>query len=301
MSSAFRLRGTFLLLVGLSVAGGAGCSVEISGQRLLHPAAAGTLSQDALTHAAPLFTVSRHEIIAPDGTRLHAVRLRQPGARQTVLYFGGRKYTIGASAATTASRFVPLGVDLFMADYRGYGESGGTSTASGIADDVLAVFDYVASLHDIGDARIIVHGHSMGSFAAGYVAAHRPVGGVVLESSVTTTEDWVRARVPAVLRPFVRVKIADDLKGKGNLAYISAIDEPLLILVGAADRTTPPRLSKALYAASPLPVERKSLVIVSGAGHSGAMTHESAIVAYRRFLRSVQDKGPGGSPPNAVR
>lgn len=299
--SAFRLRGTLLLLVGLSAAGAAGCSLEMSEQRLLHPSAAGTLSQDALTLAVPVFTVSRHDIISPDGTRLRAVRLRQPGARQTILYFGGRKYTIGASGATTASRFAPLGVDLFIADYRGYGQSEGIPTASDMAADALAVFDYVAALPDVGAARIIVHGHSMGSFAAGYVAAHRPVGGVVLESSVTTTEDWVRARVSAVLRPFVRVKIADDLKGKGNLAYISAIDEPLLILVGAADMTTPPRLSKALYAASPLPVERKSLVIVPGAGHGGAMTHESAIVAYRRFLRSVPDKGPGGFPPKGIR
>jgi fermentation-respiration switch protein FrsA (DUF1100 family) len=298
---AFRLRGTLLLLVGLSSAGAAGCSLEISEQRVLHPAAAGTLSQNALTHAAPVFTVTRHDIISPDGTRLHAVRLRQPGARQTILYFGGRTYTIGMSGATTASRFAPLGVDLFIADYRGYGQSEGMPTASDMAADVLAVFDYLAALPDVDAARIVVHGHSMGSFAAGHVAANRPVGGVVLESSVTTTEDWVRARVPAVLRPFLRVKIADDLKGKGNLAYIRAIDEPVLILVGAADTTTPPQLSMELYAASPLPVERKSLVIVPGAGHSGAMTHESAIVAYRRFLRSVEDNGPGGSLPKGTR
>ena len=290
--AAFRLRGTLLLLVGLSSAGAGGCSLEISDQRVLHPVAGGPLSQDALTHAARVFTVSRHDIISADGTRLRAVRLRQPGARQTILYFGGRKYTIGASGATTAARFAPLGVDLFIADYRGYGQSDGMPTTSDMAADVLAVFDYVAALPDVGAARIIVHGHSMGSFAAGYVAAHRPVGGVVLESSVTTTEDWARARVPAVLRPFVRVKIADDLKGKGNLDYVREINEPLLILVGAADTTTPPRLSKELYAASPLPAERKSLVIVSGAGHGGAMTHASTIDAYRRFLRSVQDKGP---------
>ena len=285
--SAFRRRGILFLLVTLGLAGAAGCSVEISERRVLHPQASGTLSQDAVTHAAPVFTVSRHDIIAADGTRLYAVRLRQPGARATILYFGGRKYTIGASGATTASRFAPLGVDLFIADYRGYGQSEGTPTASAMAGDMLAVFDYAASLPDIGAARLIVHGHSMGSFAAGYVAAHRPVGGVVLESSVTTTEEWVRARVPVVVKPFVRVRIADDLKGKGNLENMSLIDEPLLILVGAADHTTPPQLSKGLYAASPLPPERKSLVIVPGADHGDVMTHESAIASYRRFLTAA--------------
>ena len=280
--SAFRLRGALFLIGVLSAAGAAGCSINISEQRLLHPMPAGPVNQEAVTRAAPVFTVSHYDITAADGTRLYAVRLRQPSARATILYFGGRRYTIGEAAANTASRFAPLGLDLFIADYRGYGQSGGTPTESSVASDVLAVFDYVAALPDVG--AIIVHGHSMGSFAAGYVAAHRPVAGVVLESSATTTEDWVRARTPFIVKPFVRVKISDELKGKGNLDNVEAIDEPLLILVGAIDTTTPAPLSKKLYAASPLPPDRKTLLIVADAGHGGVMKRAKTIAAYRRFL-----------------
>ena len=124
----------------------------------------------------------------------------------------------------------------------------------------------------------------MGSFLAGYVAVHRPTGGVVLESSVTTTEDWAKTAKPLLLKPFVRLKIADELKGKGNLENINLIEESLLILVGAKDKTTPARLSEELYAASPLPTGSKSLAVVPGAGHNDVMTHEEAIAAYRRFL-----------------
>ena len=62
------------------------------------------------------------------------------------------------------------------------------------------------------------------------------------------------------------------------------IEEPVLLLVGSEDRTTPPRLSEALYAASPLPPARKTLAVVPGADHTDVLEHQQAIAAYRRFL-----------------
>jgi fermentation-respiration switch protein FrsA (DUF1100 family) len=150
--------------------------------------------------------------------------------------------------------------------------------------DALAVFDHVAALPGMDAGRIVVHGHSLGSFMAGHVAAHRPTGGVVLESSVTTAEDWVHAATPGAAKAFVKVRIQDDLKGRGNLRNMALIEEPLLILVGEKDKTTPPRLSQALFAASPMPTDRKRLTLVAGAGHSDAMTRPQAIAAYRNFL-----------------
>jgi fermentation-respiration switch protein FrsA (DUF1100 family) len=80
------------------------------------------------------------------------------------------------------------------------------------------------------------------------------------------------------------VTIAETLRGKGNLRYMGAIGEPLLLLVGAADRTTPAALSETLYAASPLPPARKILAIIPGAGHSDVLAHAEAMEAYRHFL-----------------
>lgn len=276
------------LLVAFCLVGAGSCTIALTDQRLLHPSPAGALTQEDVTRAAPVFTITQHDIVASDGIHLRAVRLRQPGAQTTILYYGGRKYRTGVSGAKTASRFATLGQDLFIADYRGYGQSEGIPTQDDIASDVLTVFDYVAALPDVGASRVVVHGHSMGSFAAGYVAAHRQTGGVVLESSATTAEDWVKARIPTLAKPFVKVEIADDLKGKGNLVNMSLITQPLLILVGANDRTTPASLSKALYAASTLSPELKSLVIVQRADHSSVMAHKQAIEAYRRFLTEVE-------------
>ncbi|MFL6843872.1 MAG: alpha/beta hydrolase [Allosphingosinicella sp.] len=265
----------------------AACAAEIREADLLRPQKGGALTAGAVAAAAPAYTLIEHRIAAPDGTRLYAVHLHQPGARATILYFGGNGYTIGRYGAWTASVFAPLGVDLMIVDHRGYGPSEGVPSASAIEGDGLAAFDYLRGL--VGpEGRIIVHGHSLGSFIAGHVAANRPAAGVVLESSATTTEDWVKAGTPGVAKAFIRkVEIEPALRGRGNLANMARIEEPLLLLVGAKDRTTPLSLSQGLYAASPLDARHKTLAVIPGAGHPDVMTRPQAIEAYRAFLAGL--------------
>lgn len=265
----------------------AGCTAQVRESDLIRPVRGGPLTAEAVAAAAPSYGLAEHRIASADGARLYAIHLRQPGARATILYFGGNGYTIGRFGAWTAGVFAPLGVDLMIVDHRGYGLSEGRPAIAAMEADALAAFDYLRGLLG-GGGRILVHGHSMGSFLAGHVAAHRPAAGVVLESSATTTEQWVDAGMPGAAKPFIRkVEIDPSLRGRGNLANMARIDEPLLLLVGAKDGTTPPRLSQGLYAASPLPEGRKTLQIVTGAGHTDAMTKPDGIAAYRTFLAGL--------------
>jgi pimeloyl-ACP methyl ester carboxylesterase len=173
-----------------------------------------------------------------------------------------------------------------IVDHRGYGLSEGVPTIGAMEQDSLAAFDYLRALEGPG-RRVVVHGQSLGSFVAGHVAANRPTAGVVLESSATTAEQWSDARIPGLARPFLRVRIDENLQGRGNLANMARIDEPLLLLVGSRDKTTPPQLSQGLYAASPLAPGRKTLQLVNGAGHTDVMTKPQALAAYRAFLDTL--------------
>lgn len=262
----------------------AGCTAHIGEAQLLRPVRGGALSAEAVEGAAGVYAISEHWIAAPDGVRLSAVLLRQPGARATILYFGGNGFTIERFGAFVAGRFAPLGVDVMIVDHRGYGRSQGRPTQANLEADGVAAFDYLSGALRVPASRIVVHGQSLGSFIAGRVAAERPTGGVVLESSATTTEDWVAANLRGARRLLVRAEIDPALRGRGNLANMPRIEEPLLILVGRDDRTTPPSLSQALYAASPLPAGSKTLAIVAGAGHNNVLLQPAAIDAYRSFL-----------------
>jgi len=274
-------RSAWLLLI-LALAA---CTAEVRETDLLRPITGGGLAVEMLAKAAPAYRLSE-ERIAVNGATLYAVHLTQPGSRATILYFGGNGYTIGRYGAWTASIFAALGVDLMIVDHRGYGLSTGTPTVAALGEDGLAVFDHLAG--ELGPSgRIVVHGQSLGSFIAGHVAARRRAAGVVLESSATTAEQWMQAATPGLAKPFLKTHIDDALKGRGNLANMPLIEEPLLLFVGTRDRTTPPLLSRALYAASPLPPGRKTLVEVAGATHVDALTKPQAIAAYRAFLERL--------------
>lgn len=280
MPATFRLvRLSALLLAAASPL--AGCTAQVSERTLFHPIPGGMPSADAMAKAAPSYVLTPQTIIAPDGTKLGGLLLRQPGSRATVLYFGGNGFTIERFGPLAASIFAPLGVDLMLVDHRGYGMSGGQPSAAAVGEDGIAAFDHLAALPGMSASRIVVHGQSLGSFVAGHVAANRPAAGVVLESSVTTAEDWIAARTRGVP---VKVRLDPSLRGMGNLREMKGISEPLLVLVGAKDGVTPPELSQALYAASPLPATRKTLAIIPGAGHNDVLAHPEATGAYRAFL-----------------
>ncbi len=262
------------------------CSASINEAQLLKPVAGGSITQAQVAAAAPAYTLTPQTIVAADGVKLHAVLLRQPGATATVLYFGGNGYTIGAFGVQTAQAFAPFGVDLMIVDHRGFGQSEGKPTFDALERDGLAAFDHLGM--QVDPRAIVVHGLSMGSFMAGHVAANRAAAGAVLEGSVTTTEAWIAARTPALAKPFVTVKLPDALKGRGNTDNVKRIEEPLMLLVGARDDVTPPALSRALYEASPLPANRKTLTIVPDAGHGNALMRPDAAKAYRAFLASLR-------------
>jgi dipeptidyl aminopeptidase/acylaminoacyl peptidase len=268
---------------------GAGCTARIDERSLVHSVKAGALDSAALAKAAPRFTAEQHWIERPDGVRLHAIMLRQPGAKATILYFGGNGYAIGHFGPWTAQSFMPLGANVMIVDHRGYGLSTGAASITTGEEDAQAAFDY---LRRVTPGSILVHGHSMGSFMAGHVAAHRDTAGAILESSATTTEEWVKSRTGGITGKLVRVEIDPALKGRGNAANVTRIEEPLLIIVGGKDKTTPPVLSQRLYEASPLPAGRKQLVLVPEANHNNVMVAKTVHAAYARLLAEATGNSP---------
>jgi pimeloyl-ACP methyl ester carboxylesterase len=88
-----------------------------------------------------------------------------------------------------------------MFDYRGSGRSSGVPTIAALKADALQVFDQVNARYP---GRVVLHGQSLGSFVAAYVAQQRPAArGMVLESTTTNVRDWgnVRTRLLRVYRP----------------------------------------------------------------------------------------------------
>ncbi len=174
---------------------------------------------------------------ADDGTRINAWYFERAGARATVLFFGGNAFYLSDSRAFAES-ITRHPVNLFMMDYRGYGRSEGTPTVASFKSDALRAYQVLRDRFEPDARRIIVHGHSLGSFAAALVASERPVGALVLQNPATGGRDMLRYLVPWYAKPFVRLDVAPALLADSNLDRIRRVTVPTLIAGGTRDRIT---------------------------------------------------------------
>jgi hypothetical protein len=197
----------------------------------------------------------------------------------TVLYFGGNAFHLDRHGAQLLPLLASCGTDVAVFDYRGYGRSSGEPSVATMAADALRAFDRVSAG---APGRVIVHGQSLGSFMAAHVARQRPQAcALVLEATSTTVQDWAAANVPWYARPFLRVEVAESLRGVDNVAAVTGYRGASLVLAGDGDKITPLPLAQKVYAALP---GAKQWLVAQGAGHNTIFGHKDVMPAYCSFV-----------------
>ena len=270
-----------------------GCVMHYKEEYLVRAFPAPPPSLEELKNEFPVFDVSEERISVANDERLYSLRLLRPDAKATVLYFGGNGYRIGMNARYSAETYAKLPVNLVLVDHRGYGASTGVPGIEALMSDALSVYDSLRTEDSLAALPIIVHGQSLGSFMAGHVASNRTLDGLVLESSVTTTEDWVRyirGQRPIWQRMLVRrVDVDASLAGRGNLSVVRELDEPELFVVGEQDPATPVSFSQELF--STASTKNKKLLVVPGASHNNATRSDAFREAMLEFVLRVTNSG----------
>lgn len=272
------------LILVLMVAMLSGCAVQIGEGSVVRPDRAGEARPaghvgDAGTAGYKLAPVS----LAAEDAQLNGVSASGDGNALTVLYFGGNAFHLDEHGDHVLAAVGPCRADVVMIDYRGYGRSTGVPTVATMKADALREFDLVNAR---APGRVIVHGQSLGSFIAAYVAQQRPaVRGLILESTTTNARDWANNMLPWYAWPFVRVELSESLKGIDNVAAASGFAGPALVLEGSDDQVTPPRLARKVYDA--LPTQSKRMVMVADAGHNGVLSSAAVRPAYCEFVRQL--------------
>jgi alpha-beta hydrolase superfamily lysophospholipase len=214
-------------------------------------------------------------IPAADGVPLgYRLYVRAAGGPVITLFHGNGE--IAADYDGVAPLFLEAGASLLVADYRGYGWSGGEARAVHLLPDAEAVYAHLTEMldpHGLADSARFVMGRSLGSAPAIHLAHGHPEGfaGLIVESGFAHT-------VPLLARLGVAVERLvggpDPLDNAGKMADI---DLPLLVIHGENDRLIPVSDGQALFDASP--ADDKHLVRAPGAGHNDLM----AVARHRYF------------------
>ena len=185
-------------------------------------------------------------------------------AKGTVVHFHGNAQNMSAHwqfVGWLAQR----GFNVFVFDYRGYGESAGSPEPKGVFEDSNAALNYVRKRADVDPTRLLVLGQSLGGTnAIAVVGAGNRAGvkAIVVEATFSSYSAIASDKIPGAGLLVDNTYSAD--RYIANLAPI-----PLLLLHGTADTVIP-------YAHAPRLLDKarepKALLTVDGGGHIEAFT-----------------------------
>ena len=203
--------------------------------------------------------------------RYHAVDRAFP----TVLFFYGNGET-AAGYDHIAPHYNEIGANFFVADYRGYGASGGVPTFTTMLADAHVVLEglgeAMAELQCTGP--LYVMGRSMGRHAAGELAVTESdkLNGVIIESGRPNLGRFAQGLALAVIQA-----LEDDYHAK-----FYSIDIPALVIHGEWDELAP--LSDAVDMHDKFKTTEKRLEIIPNAGHNDLM-----YVGYQQYFTAIRN------------
>ncbi len=182
-----------------------------------------------------------------DGVQIHGWFLKNPPNRSAFIYLHGNAGNI-ADRLEKLALMMKLGTNILIIDYRGFGQSEGTPTEQGLYKDARAAYDYLLTRPDVDSKKIVVYGASLGGVVAIDLAAHRPLAGLIVDSTFTCAADMARRLYPFIPSFFLSVKMCSDVK-------IKEITIPKLFIHSPEDEVIAFSLGKKLYESAPPPKE----------------------------------------------
>lgn len=168
-------------------------------------------------------------------------------------------------------------VEVWAVNYPGYGGSTGPARLAKIGPAALAAFDALAKI--AMDRPIMVAGYSLGTTAALYVAAHRPVTGVILQDAPALRQLivgdygwwnlWLLAGPLALTAP----------PALDSVANAKVAQAPAFFIVDERDTLVPPKYQHLVIQAY---AGKKQVISMPDSGHV-ALLSDSALAQVQKW------------------
>ena len=206
----------------------------------------------------------------------------------SILYFHGNGETV-ADYSWIAPSYHQRGINLFVADYRGYGSSNGKPTISNMIGDAHLLFKgfkEIIEKEGFLQRRPFIMGRSLGSIPAIELAWHYQdeICGLIIESG---TANNFRS-----LWHYPGLSDKETLLGEEGLflnkVKIRQVRRPTLIIHGEYDEIIPVTEGKELYQNSG--AQAKEILTIPGAGHNDIMMVDQSLYfnAIEKFVNTYK-------------
>lgn len=195
----------------------------------------------------------------------------------TILFFYGNGET-AIDYNSIAPMYNQIGVNFFVADYRGYGKSGGTPAFTTMLSDANTVLESMQIVLGASgfNGPIYVMGRSLGRHSAFELAAQENPGvkGVIIESGRPSLGQFTNG---------LDSQLADDLEAAYR-AKAASISIPALVIHGEIDTLAPLEYAEAMFQS--FASKDKKMLMVPGAGHNDLLFKglDAYFTAIRDFI-----------------
>lgn len=194
-----------------------------------------------------------------DGLKLSGWFIPKEDSRGVLLFSHGNAGNMGHRLESIRI-FNRLGLEVFIFDYRGYGESEGKPTEEGTYRDVEAAWKYLVEERGIEPDKIIVFGRSLGGGVASWLASRHTPGALILESTFTSLPDIAASQYWFMpIRLLMRIKY-------DTAERIGDVNCPVLIIHSPDDDQIPYSHGRKLFE---LASEPKEFLEISGTHNEG--------------------------------
>ena len=197
----------------------------------------------------------------------------------SILYFHGNGEVV-YDYDDIATLYNRLGINLFVADYRGYGRSGGMPSFSSTVADAHIIFRYFRdTLKSSGyTGPLFIMGRSLGSLSAVELAVSYPqdLKGLILESGFASA-----GKLLMYLGTLISFPRLEDFE-KATLERIRSITMPILIIHGEWDEIIPFEQAEVIY--QNIGSKDKRLLRIPNAGHNDIM-----LIGMEQYFQAVKE------------
>jgi len=210
-----------------------------------------------------------------DKTKLHAWYIPKEDADTTLLFFHGNGGNI-SHRLDSIKIFNSLGMNVFIFDYRGYGNSEGSANEQNTYDDARSAWDYLLKNKGIKAENIIIFGRSLGGAIAANLGSTLKPKGIILESTFTTVKEFASEAYPFVPEALIHFNYE-------TTKYLKEINYPVLVIHSENDNIIPFKYGEALFKNANEP---KTFVKIRGDHNRGFLqSRDIYVAALKKFLQ----------------
>jgi len=205
-------------------------------------------------------------ISAADGKKINGLLLKCDSAKGLVFYLHGNAGALD-TWGDIGKNYAPLGYDVFVLDYRGFGKSEGEIfDEEQFYADVQCAYNELKKHYD--EKKIVVIGYSIGTGSASMLASKNNPKLLVLQAPYYSLIDMMQHTYPFVPNFLLKYKFE-------TFSFIQKVKAPVLIFHGDAD--------EIIYYGSSLKLKEHlkaidKLITLPGAGHLG-MNHNEVYLS----------------------